>query len=151
MFQNRDTMWTRTVRDPRIIIAIALETPGINPAQIERWGGVAVVVGDQHLNPTPSPATPRRRSVGVLVNMQELVMAQELRQQIAAYEESLRPEVKCREPDHWELAYLTVCERYDTPRLTVVLQNIGFWTGILLFDMGFYYGLTRLVMWATSL
>ena len=78
-------------------------------------------------------------------------MAQELRQQLAAYEVNLRPEVMRREPDHLKLAYLTVCERYDTPNLTVVLRNIGFWTGVLLFDMGFYYGLTRLVMWATSL
>jgi uncharacterized protein Usg len=83
--------------------------------------------------------------------MQELVMAQELRQQMAAYEVNLRPEVMCREPDHLKLAYLTVCERYDTPRLTVVLQNIGFWTGMLLFSMSFYYGLARLVMWAASL
>jgi hypothetical protein len=83
--------------------------------------------------------------------MQELVKRQELRQQPAAYEVNLRPEVMCREPDHLILVNLMVCERYDTPRLTVVLQNIGFWTGILLFDMGFYYGLTRLVMWATSL
>jgi hypothetical protein len=43
MFQNRSTMWTRTIRDTSIIIAIARKTPGINPAQIERWGGVAVV------------------------------------------------------------------------------------------------------------
>ena len=86
-----------------------------------------------------------------MVNMQELVKRQELRQQPAAYEVNLRPEVMCREPDHWKLAYLTVCERYNTPELTVVLQNIGFWTGVLLFDIGFYYGLTRLVMWATSL
>jgi len=42
MFRNSDTMWTRTVRDPGIIIAIARKTPGINLAQIERWGGVAV-------------------------------------------------------------------------------------------------------------
>jgi hypothetical protein len=83
--------------------------------------------------------------------MQELVMAQELRQQLAAYEVNLRPEVMRREPDHLKLAYLTVCERNDTPRLTVVLQNIGFWTGMLLFSMSFYYGLARLVMWAASL
>jgi hypothetical protein len=119
-------MWTRTVRDPRIIIATARKTPGINPAEIGRWGGVAVAGGDQHLNPTPSPAMPRRKGVGVLVNKQELVKRQELRQQPAAYEVNLRPEVMCRESDHWKLAYLTVCERYDTPRLTVVLQNIAF-------------------------
>jgi hypothetical protein len=86
-----------------------------------------------------------------MVNMQELVTAQELRQQPAAYEVNLRPEVMCREPDHLILVYLTVCERYDTPELTVVLQNIGFWTRVLLFDIGFYYGLTRLVMWAAWL
>ena len=78
-------------------------------------------------------------------------MAQEFRQQMAAYEVNLRSEVMCREPDHLKLAYLTVCERYDTPRLTVVLQNIGFWTGMLLFSLSFYYGLARLVMWAASL
>jgi hypothetical protein len=83
--------------------------------------------------------------------MQKLVTAQELRQQPGAYDVNLRSEVMCREHDHWKLAYLTVCERYDTPRLTVVLKSIGFWTGILLFDLGFYYGLARLVMWATSL
>jgi hypothetical protein len=49
--------------------------------------------------------------------MQELIKRQELRQQPAAYEVNLRPEVMCREPDHWKLAYLTVCERYDTPKI----------------------------------
>jgi hypothetical protein len=62
-----------------------------------------------------------------------------------------------------------VCEYYDTPKLTVVLvpaqdaryyntpklmmvlPNIGTWTGMLLFSLGFYYGLARLVMWAASL
>jgi hypothetical protein len=83
--------------------------------------------------------------------MQELVKRQELRQQPAAYEESLRPEVMCREPDHLILVNLAVCERDDNPKLAVVLQNIGFWTGVLLFDIGFYYGLTRLVMWTASL
>jgi hypothetical protein len=151
MFQNRSTRWTRTIRDTSIIIAIARKTPGINPAEIERWGGGAVVVGDQHLYPTPSPVTPRRKGVGVLVNMQELVKRQELRQQPAAYEVNLRPEVMCQEPDHWQPAYLTVCERYDTPRLTVVLQNIVFWTATLIFSLSFYYGLARLVMWAASL
>jgi hypothetical protein len=82
--------------------------------------------------------------------MQELVTTQELRQP-AAYEANLRPEVMCREPDHLILVYLTVCERNDTPKLTVVLQNIGFRTGMLLFSMSFYYGLARLVMWAASL
>ena len=85
-----------------------------------------------------------------MVNMQELATAQELRQQPAAWEMNLRPEVMCREPDHPILVYLTVCERYDTPKLTLDLRKIGFWTGVLLFDIGFYYGLTRLVMWATS-
>jgi len=83
--------------------------------------------------------------------MQKLVTAKELRQQPAAYEVNLRPEVMCREPEHLILVYLAVCERYDTPELAVVLRNIGFWTGVLLFDIGFYYGLTRLVMWAASL
>jgi hypothetical protein len=94
---------------------------------------------------------PRRKGVGVLVSMQELVKRQELRQQPAAYEVNLRPEVMGREPDHPILVYLTVYERYDTPKLTVDLRKIGFWTGVLLFDIGFYYGLTRLVMWAASL
>ena len=86
-----------------------------------------------------------------MVNMQELITAQELRQLPAAWEVNLRPEVMCREPDHLKLAYLTACERYHTSRLTVVLQNIGFWTGMLLFSLSFYYGLARLVMWAASL
>jgi hypothetical protein len=83
--------------------------------------------------------------------MQELVTAQELRQQPAAYEVNLRPEEMCREPHHLILAYLTVCSRYDTPKVTVVLGKIGFWTAMLLFSMSFYYGLARLVMWAASL
>jgi hypothetical protein len=33
----------------------------------------------------------------------------------------------------------------------VVLQNLGVWTGMLLFSVSFYYGLARLVMWAASL
>jgi hypothetical protein len=82
--------------------------------------------------------------------MQELVTAQELRQQPAAWEVNLRPEVMCREPDHLILAYLTVCARYNTPKLTVVLRKIGFWAGMLLFSMSFYYGLARLAMWAAS-
>ena len=86
-----------------------------------------------------------------MVNMQELITAQELRQLPAASEVNLRPEVMCREPDHPILVYLAVCERYDTPKLTLDLRKIGFWTGVLLFDIGLYYGLTRLVMWATSL
>ena len=49
--------------------------------------------------------------------MQELIKRQELRQQPAAYEVNLRPEVMRREPDHLKLAYLTVCERYDTPKI----------------------------------
>jgi hypothetical protein len=53
-------------------------------------------------------------------------MAQELRQQLAAYEVNLRPEVMRREPDHLKLAYLTVCERNDTPRLTVVCRILDF-------------------------
>jgi hypothetical protein len=128
------------------------KTPGINPAEIERWGGVAAAGGGSTFKSnTLSGYSSHEGGVGVMVNMQELVKRQELRQQPVAYEVNLRPEVMCREPDHWRLAYLTVCERYDTPKLTVDLRKIGFWTGVLLFDIGFYYGLTRLVMWATSL
>ena len=47
------------------------------------------------------------------------------------------------------LVYLVVCEYYDTSKLTVVLQNVGVWIGMLLFSVSFYYGLARLVMWAS--
>lgn len=49
------------------------------------------------------------------------------------------------------LVFLPVCENYDIPKLTVVLQNVGVWTGMLLFSVSFYYGLARPVMWAASL
>ena len=45
----------------------------------------------------------------------------------------------------------TVCWYYDAPKLMMVLPNVGTWTGMLLFSLGFYYGLARLVMWAASL
>jgi hypothetical protein len=45
----------------------------------------------------------------------------------------------------------TIRNRYDTPELTVAFQRIGLLTGMLLFSVTFYYGLARLVMWATSL
>jgi hypothetical protein len=61
---------------------------------------------------------PRRKGVGVLGKHAELVKRQELRQQPAAYEESLRPEVMCREPDHLILVNLAVCERDDNPKLS---------------------------------
>jgi hypothetical protein len=82
--------------------------------------------------------------------MQELVTARELRQQPAAHEVYLRPEIMRREPDRLILAYITICARYDTPKLTAVLEKLGLWTGMLLFSMSFYYGLARLVMWAAS-
>jgi hypothetical protein len=83
--------------------------------------------------------------------MRELVTAQVLQQQRAEYEVNLRPEVMYREPDHLIMASITVCGRYDTPKLTAVLGKIGFWTGMLLFSISLYYGLARLVMWAASL
>jgi hypothetical protein len=83
--------------------------------------------------------------------MQELAGTQEIRQQPAAYEVNLRQESMSREPGHLILAYLTVREYSDTPKLTVVLQNVGVWTGMLLFSASFYYGLARLVVWAASL
>jgi len=49
------------------------------------------------------------------------------------------------------LVYLTVREYSDTQKLTVVLQNVGVWTGMLLFSASFYYGLARLVICAASL
>jgi hypothetical protein len=128
------------------------KTPGINLAEMVGWGGVAVAdwrspFQTQH----PIRLILAGGGVRVMVNMQELITAQELRQLPAAWEVNLRPEVMCREPDHPILVYLTVCERHDTPKLTLDLRKIGFWTGVLLFDIGLYYGLTRLVMWATSL
>ena len=83
--------------------------------------------------------------------MQELARTQEIRQQPAAYEVNLRQRTMSGEPGHLILAYLTVCEYYDTSKLTVVLQNVGVWTGMLLFSASFYYGLARLVIWAASL
>lgn len=44
-----------------------------------------------------------------------------------------------------------VCWHYDTSKSTMVLPKVGAWTGMLLFSLGFYYGLARLVMWAASL
>ena len=83
--------------------------------------------------------------------MQELVTARELRQQPAAHEVYLLPEIMRREPDPPDTGlYITICARYDTPKLTAVLEKIGLWTGMLLFSMSFYYGLARLLMWAAS-
>jgi hypothetical protein len=86
---------------------------------------------------------------GSFANMQELVRTREIRQQ-PAHEVNLPQEVMSGGPVHLILAYLIVRE-YETPKLSVVLQNIGVWTGMLLFSMSFYYGLVRLVMWASSL
>ncbi len=87
--------------------------------------------------------------------MQELTRTQEVWQQPAAYEVNLRQEAMSGEPGHLILAHLTVREYSDTPKSTVVLQNVGVWTGMLLFSLCFYYGLarltTRLAMWAASL
>jgi flagellar biogenesis protein FliO len=55
------------------------------------------------------------------------------------------------EPGHLALSYFTVCEYYDAPKLTVVLQKVGSLIGILLFNVSSCYGLARLVMWAGSL
>ena len=83
--------------------------------------------------------------------MQELTRTQEVWQQPAAYEVNLRQEAMSGEPGHLILAHLTVREYSDTPKSTVVLQNLGVWTGMLLFSASFYYGLARLVIWAASL
>jgi hypothetical protein len=80
--------------------------------------------------------------------MQELAKTQEIRRQPAAYEVSLRQEAMSGEPGHLILIYLTGCEYNDTSRLTMVLQNVGVWIGMLLFSVSFYYGLARLLMWA---
>jgi hypothetical protein len=55
---------------------------------------------------------------------------------------------RTRPPDTG-LSYGMRAIRYS--KITLDLRKIGFWTGVLLLDIGFYYGLTRLVMWATSL
>jgi hypothetical protein len=83
--------------------------------------------------------------------MQGLARTQEIWQQPAAYEVNLRQEAMSGEPGLLILACLTVREHSDTPKSTVVLQNLGVWTGMLLFSVSFYYGLARLVMWAASL
>jgi len=83
--------------------------------------------------------------------MQGLARTQEIRQQPAASEVNLRQEAMSGEPGHLILAYLIVREHSDTPKLRVVLQHVGVWTGMLLFSASFYYGLARLVIWATSL
>jgi hypothetical protein len=93
----------------------------------------------------------------------------EVRRHRAARDVNLRQELVSGEPGHLMPAPHHVCEHYDTPKLTVVLvpaqdaryydtpklmmvlPNIGTWTGMLLFSLGFYYGLARLVMWAASL
>ena len=82
--------------------------------------------------------------------MQELARTQGIWQQPAAYE-VLQQEAMSGEPGLLILAYLTVREYSDAPKSTVVLQNLGVWTGLLLFSVSFYYGLARLVMWAASL
>ena len=79
--------------------------------------------------------------------MQELARTQGIWQQPAAYEVNLRQEALSGEPS----LLITVREYSDTPKSTVVLQNLGVWTGMLLFSVSFYYGLARLVMWAASL
>jgi hypothetical protein len=83
--------------------------------------------------------------------MQELARTQEIWQQPAAHEVNLRQEAMSGEPDHLTLAYFIVCEYDETPKLRVVLQNVGVWIGTLLFSASFYYGLGRLVIWAASL
>ena len=83
--------------------------------------------------------------------MQELASTQGIWQEPAAYEVNLRQEPMSGEPGLLILACLTVREYSDTPKSTVVLQNLGVWTGMLLFSVSFYYGLARLVMWAASL
>jgi hypothetical protein len=83
--------------------------------------------------------------------MLELARTHEIRRQPAAYEVNLRPEAMSGEPGRLILAYLTVREYSDTPKLSVVLQKVGVWAGVVLFGASFYYGLARLVTWAASL
>jgi hypothetical protein len=95
----------------------------------------------------------------------------EVRRHPAAHEVNLRQELASEEFGHLMPAPHRFCEYDDTPKLTVVLvlaqdrvcwdyntpksmmvlPKVGTWTGMLLFSLGFYYGLGRLVMWATSL
>jgi hypothetical protein len=86
--------------------------------------------------------------------MRELVRPQEICQQPLAYEVKLRQEVMSTELDHLTPAYFIVLED-ETPKLTMILQEIGSLTGMWLFSLCFYYGLarltTRLVKWAASL
>jgi hypothetical protein len=114
----------------------ARKTPGINPA-LSSLRGIGVS-GDQRL-------------IRGLCNMQELARTQEIWQQPAVYEVNLRQEAMSGEPGHLILAYLTVRDYSNTSKSTVVLQNVGVWTGMLLFSASFYYGLARLVIWAASL
>jgi hypothetical protein len=121
-------------KESKEILRIAVEKRlGINPALScvdgldGKWG---------------SPFSPG------LANMQELAKTQAIRRQPAAYEVNLRQKVMSGEPGRLILIYLTVCEYYDTSKLTVVLQNVGVWIGMLLFSVSFYYGLAHLLMWA---
>jgi hypothetical protein len=99
------------------------------------------------------------------------VWTREVRRHRAAPEVNVRQELVSEKFGHLVPASHQVCEYYDTPKLTVVLvpaqdtacwyydapklmmvlPNVGTWTGMLLFSLGFYYGLARLVMWAASL
>lgn len=95
----------------------------------------------------------------------------EVRRHPAAPEVNVRQELVSEEFGHLMPAPHQFCEYYDTPKLTVVLvpaqdivcwdydtaksimvlPKVGTWTGMLLFSLGFYYGLAGLVIWAASL
>ena len=83
--------------------------------------------------------------------MQELAGTQEIGRQSVAYELNLRQEATSGEPGYLILAYPIVRGDLDSPKLTVVLQNLGVWTGMLLLSASFSYGLARVVIWAASL
>jgi hypothetical protein len=80
--------------------------------------------------------------------MQELVVTQKVPQQAAAYDPNIRREVLYGEHGHPVMAHSTACRYQDNRQLTIVLQNVVAWTGMLLFSASFYYVLARLVAWA---
>jgi hypothetical protein len=88
---------------------------------------------------------------GVFANMQEVATRSETGLRPAAYQVDLGQETRSGERGRLMVAYLTIREHSETPKLTVVLQHVGVWSAMLLFSGGFYYGLARLVIWAASL
>lgn len=87
---------------------------------------------------------------GVFVDMQEVARS-ETGLRPAAYQVDLEQATRSGERGRPVVAYLTIREYSETPKLIVVLQHVGVWSAMLLFSGGFYYGLARLVIWAASL